>query len=79
MRKKPAARLISEKWTTPQTWLVQWPSTMFKWGKSYIAVVHNKQLSSLLTAAKRQRVSPSVKARIEPHVLDALRRAGAIQ
>jgi len=77
-RAKPYAKLVSKQGAS-QVWEIRWPSSMFKWGKTYVAYVENKELASLRTVANRDVVKPKTAAILKPQVLDALRRAKAIQ
>lgn len=77
MRSKlPKAKVISHVEGVKTVWSIQWPSTMQKWGKTYIATTYpNSDLVFLETAAKRRPVSPLVGRKIIVQVRGAIDRA----
>lgn len=74
--KLPKASVVKDTPGVQTLWLVQWPSTMTKWGKSYYATTYpNSELIFLETAAKRRPVSKLVAALIHEQVRAAIQRA----
>ena len=59
-------------------WFVQWPSTHYKWGKSYYATTYpNSDLIYLETAAKRRHVAELTASKIMPQIRSAIAKAEA--
>ncbi len=76
MRKLPVATKIAET-ANATRWVVRWPSTMFKEGKTYRASTYpDSNLVFIETAAKRRAIGGRTKTALEPVIRDALRRAG---
>jgi hypothetical protein len=75
-RKLPTAELVLAHPSGNKLWLVKWPSTPQKSGKSYYVTTYaNSERIFLETAAKRRPVSETVGRRIHPQVRDAIARA----
>lgn len=74
-RREPTARLLDR---TPEreAWQVQWPSTCFKQGGSYRALVCADGTLQLLTWSRHKPVAPATFERLRPKVVDAIREAG---
>lgn len=75
MRKKPRAERVFKS-SNKTVWLVKWPSTSFKWGKSYYATTYpNSDHVFMETAATKRPVSNLVGSKILPQIKDAIARA----
>lgn len=74
-RREPTARLLEQ---TPQRsqWQVQWPSTCFKQGGSYRALVCADGGLQVLTWSRQKPVAPATFRRLRQKVVDAIREAG---
>jgi hypothetical protein len=74
--KRPTASMVRDTPCVCTVWLVQWPSTVHKWGKSYYATTYpNSDLVFIETAAKRRPVSALVGKRIMPLIRTAIEEA----
>lgn len=76
--KQPTASMVRDTPGVCIVWLVQWPHTVHKWGKSYYATTYpNSDLVFIETSAKRRPVSPLVGRRITPIIKASIERARA--
>lgn len=74
-RRDPTARLLDR--TSERTqWHVQWPSTAFKQGSSYRALVQADGTLRVLTWVRNQPVGAATFQRLWPRVVEAIREAG---
>lgn len=71
----PIARLLDRSPERVQ-WQVQWPSTSFKQGGSYRALVQPDGTLQVLTWTRQKPVGASTFQRLWPKVVDAIREAG---